>query len=189
MNPKALHFRKLSGSTSLEGTLRKAIKALAFYNIPHFVCGGFAVQEHGYARFTGDVDLIVPNIAEAREKLLISGFKENPGSSMTVTDRRTKAEVDLLPGGGKAGPGPLNLPMPKIVSEEPQILTLEKLLETKLSSYTGTPTGRARDLGDVVELIKINSLPREFPVDAKVKATYEQIWDKLAAESLMGGSE
>jgi len=184
MNTKAVHFRSISGSTPLEGTLRKAVKVLAFYNIPHLVCGGFAVQEHGYARFTGDVDLIVPNVAEAREKLLISGFKENPGSSMTVTDRRTKAEIDLLPGGGKVGPGPLNLPRPTVVSEEPQILTLEKLLETKLSSYMGTPTGRARDLGDVVELIKINSLPREFPVDAQVKISYQKIWDDLVVESL-----
>jgi len=189
MNPKAAHFRKLSGNTPLEGTLRKAVSALAFYNIPHLVCGGFAVQEYGYARFTGDVDLIVPNVSEAREKLLISGFKENPGSSMTVTDRRTKAEVDLLPGGNKVGPGPLNLPIPTVVSEEPQFLTLEELLEIKLSSYMGTPTGRARDLGDVVELIKINSLPRDFAVDTRVKAAYEKVWDGLAAESLLGGTQ
>jgi hypothetical protein len=185
MNPKSVYFRKMSGSTALEGTLRKAVKALAFYGIPHLVCGGFAVQEHGYARFTGDVDLIVPNVALAREKLLISGFKENAGSSMTVTDRRTKAEVDLLPGGGKVGPSVLTLPMPTVVSEEPQILSLEDLVNTKLSSYVGNP-GRMRDGGDVQELVKSNNLPRNYPVNPKLKAAYEKIWDGIAAETLMG---
>jgi len=185
MNPKASRFRKISGSSALENTLHKAVRALAFYGIPHLVCGGFAVQEHGYAHFTEDIDLIVPNVALAREKLLMSGFKENVGNSMTVTDRRTKAEVDLLPGGGKVGPGPLTLPMPTKVSETPQILTLEELINTKLSSYIGNP-GRMRDGASVQELIKANSLPRAFTVDSKVKATYEKIWDSLAAESLMG---
>jgi hypothetical protein len=32
------------------------------------------------------------------EKLPMNGFKENPGSNMTVTDRETRVEVDLLPG-------------------------------------------------------------------------------------------
>ncbi len=27
------------------------------------VVGGYAVQEHGYARFTADVDTVVPNVA------------------------------------------------------------------------------------------------------------------------------
>ncbi len=190
MNPKSVHFRKISGSTQLEGTLRKAVNALAFYGIPHLVCGGFAVMERGYPRFTGDVDIIVPNVAEAREKLLISGFKENVGSSMTVTDRVSKVEVDLLPGGGRVGRGPLTLPMPTQVSKEPIILDLDDLIGIKLSSYVGNPTSRMKDGADVVELIKANGLPREFVVDAKIKAAYEKIWDDLytkdAAEGLLG---
>ena len=183
-----VQFRKISGGDTLEGALRKAVKVLAFYGIPHFVCGGFAVQEHGYARFTGDVDLIVPNVADAREKLAMNGFKENPGSTMTVTDRRTKVEVDLLPGGGRVGPGPLTLPMPTIVSETPQVLSLEKLLEIKLSSYLGNPS-RMRDGADVQELIKVNKLPRELPLDIKVQAAYQKIWDDTVANSLLGSLE
>lgn len=41
----------------------------------------------------------------------------NAGSNMTVTDRETKVEVDLLPGGMKIDPGPLKLPMPSRVSQ------------------------------------------------------------------------
>jgi hypothetical protein len=52
--------------------------------------GGFAVQEHGYPRFTVDVNIIVPDVELAREKLSMNGFRANPGSTMTVTDRETK---------------------------------------------------------------------------------------------------
>ena len=144
---EARHSRKVSGSTELEKTLRKAVKALAKHGIPHWVARGYAVQEHGYPRFTADVDIIVPNVAEAREKLAARGFRLNPGSAMTVTDRESKVQVDLLPGGKKVDPGPLTLPMPTAVSAEPQILPLVRVVAAKLS------TGRAQDFAVVVQLI------------------------------------
>src|SRR5947199_3361409 len=90
---KAEFLRQATGSTDLEKTLRKAVKVLALFDIPHYVCGGFAVQEHGYPRLTVDVDIIVPDVAIAREKLAMNGFRENAGSRMTVTDRETRGEV------------------------------------------------------------------------------------------------
>ncbi len=96
---QAVFLRESSGSTNIEKTLLKALKVLKLFNIPHYVCGGFAVQERGYPRFTVDVNIIVPDVALAVEKLSMNGFKKNAGSSMTVTDRETKVEVDILPGG------------------------------------------------------------------------------------------
>lgn len=64
---QAVFLRVSSGSTDLEKTLRRATKVLALFEIPHLVCGGFAVQEHGYPRSTVDVDLIVPDVAADRE--------------------------------------------------------------------------------------------------------------------------
>src|SRR3984893_15911147 len=118
---EAEFLREASGSTNIKQTLLKALKVLKLFNIPHYVCGGFAVQEHGYPRFTVDADIIVPDVQFAIEKLSLNGFKANPGSKMTVTDRETKVEIDVLPGGGRIGPGPLTLPMPTNVSDEPQI--------------------------------------------------------------------
>jgi hypothetical protein len=114
-------FLRESSGSNIEKTLNKAVDVLALFHIPHYVCGGFAVQEHGYPRFTVDVDIIVPDVQLAREKLCMNGFKENPGSK-TVTDRETRVEVDLLPGGSKVDPGPFTLPMPTQVSNKPQIL-------------------------------------------------------------------
>jgi len=172
-------LRESSGSTNIKQTLLKALKVLKLFNIPHYVCGGFAVQEHGYPRFTVDVDIIVPDVQMARERLSLNGFKENPGSSMTVTDRETKVEIDVRPGGGKVGPGPLTFPMPMHVSDQPQILTLTDLISMKLSSYMGSPFDRARDYSDVIELVKANHPPRELGVDPKVQDQYHKIWDGL----------
>src|ERR1700726_596807 len=133
---QAIFLRESSGS-NIEKTLLKAVKVLALFQIPHYVCGGFAVQEHGYPRFTVDVGIIVPDVHVAREKLCMNGFKENPGPKMTVTDRETKVEVDLLPGGSKVDPGPLTLPVPTLVSDKPQILRLQSLISSKLSTYIG----------------------------------------------------
>jgi hypothetical protein len=172
-------FLRESSGSNIEKTLRKAVKVLALFRIPHYVCGGFAVQEHGYPRFTVDVNIIVPDVEPAREKLCMNGFRENPGSSMTVTDRETKVEIDLLPGGKKVEPGPLALPVPTEVSEEPQILTLESLIASKLSTYIGRGIERAQDYADVVKLIQANDLPRAFGVDRKVQELYQRIWDEL----------
>jgi len=165
-------FLRESSGSNIEKTLRKAVKVLSLFRIPHYLCGGFAVQEHGYPRFTVDVDIIVPDVELAREKLCMKGFRENPGSSMTVTDWDTKVKIDLHPG------GPLTPPVPTAVSDEPQILTLESLIASKLSTYIGRGIERAQDYADVVKLIQANDLPRAFGVDWKVQESYHRIWDE-----------
>jgi hypothetical protein len=109
----------------------------------------------------------------------MNGFKANPGSKMTVTDRESKVEVDLLPGGKKVDPGPLLLPMPSYVSEEPQILTLDRLISAKLSTYIGRGVERAQDYADVVKLIQANHLPRDYGVDPKIIDEYHKVWEGL----------
>jgi hypothetical protein len=181
---EAEFLRESSGSTNIERTLMKALKVLSLFGIPHYVCGGFAVQEHGYPRYTVDVDIIVPDVQLAREKLCLNGFRENAGSKMTVTDRETKVEVDLLPGGCKVDSGPLTLPLPTQVSDQPQILMLEKLISSKLSTYIGRGVHRIQDYADVAKLIEANRPPREFPVEPEVRNLYRSIWDELHPQSL-----
>jgi hypothetical protein len=162
--------------------MRKAVRVLAEANIPSLVVGGYAVQENGYPRFTSDVDIVVPDVAAARAVLATKGFRENPGSSMTVTDRISKVEIDLLPGGGTVGPGPLTLPLPSTVSAEPTIADLRTLIEIKLSSYLGSPESRIQDRADVIQLIKANALPRDFPLNPVVRLQFEERWDGLESE-------
>jgi hypothetical protein len=181
---KAAHFRSVTGTTGLEKTLRKAVKTLATGGIPSLVCGGYAVQDNGYPRFTEDVDIIVPDVKAAREYLSIRGFKPNPGSSMTMTDRETGVEVDILPGGGRVGPGPLNLPNPAQVSDTPTVMTLEQIIASKLSSFIGNRVLRHQDMSDVIGLIKANHPPRNLSLPTEVMQEYQQIWDALDNEGI-----
>jgi hypothetical protein len=176
-------LRESSGSTNIERTLLKALKVLKLFNIPHYVCGGFAVQEYGYPRYTVDADIIVPDVEFAREKLSMNGFKANPGSKMT-TDRETKVEIDVLPGGGRVGSGPLTLPMPTKVSDKPELLTLSDLISAKLSSYIGNGASRLWDAADASRLIQVNHLSRDYHVDAKVRDEYQKLWDDIHKERL-----
>lgn len=165
---EAEFLRESSGSTNIEKTLLKALRVFHLFNIPHYVCGGFAVQEHGYPRFTVDVDIIVPDVEFAMERLSLNGFRTNPGSKMTVTDRDTKVEVDLRTG-----------ETPGCVSEQPQIITLEKLISGKLSTYMGRGIERSQDFADVVKLAQVNNLSRDFGVAPEVRDEYQKIWDGL----------
>ncbi len=167
---EAEFLRESSGSTNIEKILLKALTVFKLFNIPHYVCGGFAVQEHGYPRFTVDVDIIVPDVEFAIEKLSLNGFRASPGSKMTVTDRDTKVEVDLYTGGN-----------PTRVSEQPQILSLEKLISAKLSAYMGRGIERSQDYADVVKLVQVNHLSRDFGVAPEVRDEFQRIWDGLRA--------
>ena len=180
---RARLLRKVSASTELSRTMRKAVRVLADAGIPSLIVGGYAVQEHGYARFTSDVDIVVPDVAFARERLSINGFRENPGSTMSLTDRVSKIEIDLLPGGGSVGPGPLMLPLPTEISPEPTIVSLATLIEIKLSSYLGSPLSRNQDLSDVIALIRSNRLPLEFLIAPQVADKYQEVWRGLASEA------
>ena len=122
-----------------------------------------------------DVDIIVPDVTVAAEKLALNGFRRNPGSTM---DRDTKVEIDLLPGGKKVDPGPLMLPMPTHVSDTPQVLALEQLISAK-PTYLGRGIARTQDYADVITLVQSNQLPRDFSVAPEVRDAYQRMWDEL----------
>lgn len=68
--------------------------------------------------------------------------------------------------------------MPSHVSDQPQVLTLEGLISSKLSTYIGRGIDRAQDYADV-KLTQANHLPRDFGIDSKVRDLYHTIWDEL----------
>lgn len=176
-------IRKL-GAMDLASTMRKVAKLLAANHIPHLVCGGYVVQEHGYPRNTKDVDFIVPNRNRVKKLLLANGYMEDEGPYSFI-DPETNAGIDLLLGGSRpTGREILPLPNPTRVSMEPILLTLEELVTQKLSS------GRSQDQADVVALIKKNGLPRDYAVDPAVAEEYGSEWNvaqaELGAEALLG---
>ena len=177
-------LRENTGTTGVELTARTAVEILAHWNVPHLIVGGLAVQEHGYERVTVDVDIVVPDVAEAVEFLTadLSGPFHRLAEDR-VEDRRNGVKVDLLPAGHVLRVGcKVPFPQPREVSEFPKIVTVEQLVSLKLDSFTGSPLRRVKDKADVVELIQRAQLPRELAVALPVRELYLEIWDGLKAD-------
>ncbi len=167
--------RKVAASP-IGGTLTRALAVLSEAGIKHLVAGGYAVQEHGYPRATKDVDIIVPDVAEAKRILLANGFAIDRESPISVVDHNGTV-VDLLPGGQSVVGGEVvDLPEPTNVSFSPNIVPLDELIRIKLSA------SRAKDFADVVELIKANHLPEDFVAGAPVADDYLEAWHVAKAE-------
>lgn len=184
---EAFLLRENTGTSGLEETARKVASVLADYDIPHLIVGGLAVQEHGYARLTLDVDVVVPDVLEAIEFLtadLTGPFVRIPNCEDRLTDRRNGVKIDLLPANRVLRPGcKVPFPEPKKVFDTPQIVSLGDLISLKLDSWSQSRLHRAKDLADVIEIIKNRKLPRNLAVSPAVRDFYIEIWDGLQAES------
>jgi hypothetical protein len=75
---RAQLIRKVSGYTGLSTTLRRAVSALARAGIPSLVVGGYAVQEHGYARFTSDIAWWCPMLPKPVPSSPSAAFVKTP---------------------------------------------------------------------------------------------------------------
>ncbi|MGD0898588.1 MAG: hypothetical protein ABR915_12175, partial [Thermoguttaceae bacterium] len=127
------------------------------------VAGGWAVWRHGYlGRLTQDVDIVVPAalVDELLRAAAASGFEVVPrGAGMwpRLWHKESDIQVDLLPEGATPGtsaqPAPTEIPHPGRLGGRAgplKYIELAGLVELKLAA------GRARDDGDVVELILAN---------------------------------
>ena len=127
------------------------------------VAGGWAVWSHGYVgRVTQDVDIVIPTASQ--DVLLriapICGFDVlpcEPGNWSKLVHRETSIEVDLMPEAGIPGtttrPAPTSIRHPSEYGALPRglrFIGLAGLFELKLAAH------RAKDIADLVELIKVN---------------------------------
>ena len=183
---EAYLLRENTGTSGLVETARKVASVLADHDIPHWIVGGLAVQEHGYARLTLDVDVVVPDVLEAIEFLtadLTGPFVRVPNCEDRLTDRRNGVKIDLLPAGRVLRAGcKVPFPRPTKVWSTPQIVSVEDLISLKLDSWSGSPVRRLKDKSDVVEILKNRKLPRDLAVAPAVRHLYLETWDGLAAE-------
>ena len=169
-------------------TVRRLATRLRDEGLDYAVVGGLAVSEHGYARATVDIDILLrPEGLEAfRERCVGRGYLPAfPGATKTFKDPRTGIRIEVLttgefPGDGK--PKPVAFPDPADVAvegEDFRYVRLDTLIELKLASGTTAPH-RLRDLSDVQDLIVALELPRELgdKLDASVRDAYGRLWDQ-----------
>ena len=146
-----------------------------------------ALFEHGYRRFTEDIDILVTREAlkEIHKALDGRGYVRPFERSKNLRDAQHGVKIEFLiagdyPGDGK--PKPVTFPEPQAAAIERDgisYLKLPALVELKLASGL-TGSDRMKDLADVQELIKLLNLPEEFQRRAqrvgarRVRATIAQ---------------
>jgi hypothetical protein len=175
-------------SGSVHETVRRISRRLDELGIPFVVVGGIAMFHHGFRRFTEDVDLLVTaeDLVRIHEHLDGLGFVRPFSTSKNLRDAANGVKIEFLitgeyPGDGK--PKPVAFPNPLDVVELRdgiKVLQLPRLIELKLASYM-TGKARSKDLGDVEELIRTLSLPRDFAsqLNPYVASLFVEKWDEI----------
>jgi hypothetical protein len=181
-----LHPQDLPGSY---GRVIKAIDhVLTVSNGQAVLAGGWAVWRHGYiGRVTQDVDIALAKeqVDEFMRVAGIAGFEllpTAPGRWPKLRHKDTNVEVDIMPEGGRPGteshPAPTTIPHPTELGAEGnelRYIRLPALIELKLAA------GRARDVSDIVELIRVNPDQLQTIRDhlTGVHAQYLEEFDRL----------
>src|SRR4051794_26428462 len=183
---EAQRFFMKTGDVHL--SLRKIAAKLQELGIPYAVAGGMAVSAHGLLRTTEDVDVLVnpAGLAAVHRELEGLGYVPPFTGSKNLRDVETSVRIKFLvtgqfPRDGK--PKPVAFPEPASVAVEidgVRYLGLPTLIELKLASGM-TSLIRQKDIGDVVDLIRVLKLPLEFGRDLNeyVRGKYEELWHAI----------
>jgi len=163
-------LRFFMGKSLLNNALRRVAADLDAHGIDYTVIGAIALNQHGYRRFTEDIDLLLTKqgLERFRDELIGIGYR--PAFEGSTKQFRTAAEnvpIYVITAGEYPGDGlpkPVKFPDPSesfVVIDGVKTITLEKLVELKLASGMTAPD-RLKDLADVQELIKAKSLDATF---------------------------
>ena len=188
--PTAARVYAMLENESLWDTAVHCHTALAAAKIPHAVIGGVAVCLHGYQRNTVDLDLLVrkEDSSLIRKTLTDAGyiwdaeqveFKSPGGITVQFVltgERAGKGSEVLLP-------DPAELKCTKTLDGLP-VLTLARLIESKIACGQGNLRRTHKDFADVVELIAINKLTSSFAryLHKSIRATFRELVGQARAE-------
>ena len=164
--------------------IRDLERLVAATDVHAVVAGGWAVWRHGYVgRVTQDVDIVIPAVSQevvlrVAPKFGFDVLPVREGMWPKLTHRETAIDVDLMPEAGIPGtptrPGPVPIRHPSVYGAkagELSFIGLPGLFELKLGAH------RARDVADLVELIKVN--PTQL---VEIRQQLEQIHPGYAVE-------
>src|SRR5260370_1208006 len=146
-----------------QGMLNKALLRIAGdlerNGIAYAVIGAIALNQHGYERFTVDIDLLMTKegLQKFRDQLVGLGYRPAfPGATKQFKTSQDNVRVDVITAGaypGDGNPKPIVFPDPRehfVEMAGVRTIPLPKLLELKLASGMTAPD-RLKDLADVQE--------------------------------------
>lgn len=161
-------LRFFMGEGILNETLRRVTKDLDAHEIDYSVIGAIALNQHGYRRFTEDIDLLLSDegLEKFQNELVGRGYRPAfEGAKFRTTQENVTIEIITtgeFPGDGKEKPVRFQNPNEnQIEIDGAKTLALETLIELKLASGMTAPH-RLKDLADVQELIKLKNLSADF---------------------------
>lgn len=170
---------------AVQESLRRIARHLNELGVPYAIAGGMALFQHGYRRFTEDVDILVTRegLKQIHQALEGRGYVRPFERSKNLRDAESRVKIEFLlagdyPGDGK--PKAVQFPDPAKVAIERdgmKFVSLSTLIELKLASGM-TGSDRMKDLADVQELIKLLSLSAELSSDLNeaVRDKYLELW-------------
>ncbi len=169
-------------------TLRDLARDLNDAEIPYAVLGAIALAQHGLARMTMDIDILLTpdGLSAFQSRYVGRGYVAAfPGAEKTFRAAGTGVRIEVITTGeypGDGRPKPVSFPNPLEASMDAgglRVITLESLIELKLASGM-TAAHRRRDLADVQDLLRTLRLPPEFAgrLDSSVRAKYHEIWEE-----------
>jgi hypothetical protein len=184
-------LRFFRGEGMINDTLKRLAADLDRNGIEYVVIGAVALNQHGYHRFTEDIDILLTRegLEDFRNKLVGLGYR--PAFTDARKKFRTSAEnvpIEVITAGefpGDGLPKPVDFPEPGescIEIDGIKTLTLEKLIELKLTSGM-TAGDRLKDLADVQELIKLKGLDAAFAkqLNEFVRPKYLELYEAVAS--------
>jgi len=182
-------LRFFRGAGLMNETLRRLASDLESHEIAYCVIGAVALNQHGYQRFTHDIDLLMTRegLKQFTEQMLGRGYRPAfTGATKTFRSTAENVPIEVIlsgeyPGDGK--PKSVVFPDPSENSVEidgVKTITLEKLVELKLASGM-TGLGRRKDLADVQELIRVRRLDAAFAqrIDLSVRDVFNELREEL----------
>lgn len=182
-------LRFFMGKSLLNNALRRIALDLDSHGIDYCAIGAIALNQHGYRRFTVDIDLLLTKegLEKFRQELIGLGYR--PAFEGSTRRFRTAAEnvpIEIITAGEYPGDGlpkPVKFPDPSesfVVIDGIKTVTLETLIELKLASGMTAPD-RLKDLADVQELIKVKSLDASFAerLDSFVRGRFLELQEAV----------
>lgn len=184
-------LRFFRGEGMVNDALHRLVADLERNGIEYAVIGAVALNQHGYRRFTEDIDILLSRegLAAFREKLVGLGYRpafEGATKRFRTTEENVPVEVITegeYPGDGL--PKEIVFPAPEAFAEVidgVKTVKLAKLIELKLASGMTAPD-RLKDLADVQELIKLRSLEADFASNlaVSVRAKFIELAEAVAS--------
>lgn len=174
------------GRSDVHGAARAIARLFEEEGIVYAIAGALALGAHGRPRLTDDVDILIrrEDLASFKERWLGRGYVEVTKGLKAVRDTAHGVKLDFLivgefPGDGQ--PKPVAFPDPATQSSTGdgfRIVDLPTLIELKLASGMTAPH-RARDIADVIDLIRARSLPREYggQLNPYVRDKFDELWE------------